>query len=451
MENSTIIQKYNVPGPRYTSYPTVPAWNITQWDAEAWLSLIQQAQTNEEKKQLALYIHLPFCESLCTFCGCHKHITKNHSIETGYIDSVLQEWKIISAVLDSSSTIDEIHLGGGTPTFFSPQELVRLITGIRKLINFSDSIEMSFEAHPNSTTIEHLTELAKLGFKRISYGIQDYDPVVQEAIHRIQSKEQIELCHKQAKAVGYDSVSHDLVFGLPKQTMAGFSATVEQTLVLKPDRIALYSYAHVPWVKGTGQRGYDESDLPSPTLKRELYEFAKVKFVEAGYVEIGMDHFALPSDSLAIALKNRTLHRNFMGYTTTQTSLLLGLGMSAISDCKLGFAQNVKSTKEYQLSLQSGKLPITKGHQLSELDLEIRQHILNLMCLFETQLPEDSLLNLATIQTKLSEMISDKLVEIIGNTVKITEAGIPFVRNCCMAFDAYLTEQSGERKFSMTV
>lgn len=451
MKHPSLIQKYNVPGPRYTSYPTVPYWKKERWDPEEWLSLIQKVQQTEKDYRIALYIHLPFCESLCTFCGCHKHITTNHGVEHGYINSVLIEWEMLCKVLHPSSIIEELHLGGGTPTFFSPDELVRLIEGIRLKIPFSKEAEMSFEAHPNSTTHAHLSKLNKLGFKRISFGIQDYDPIVQEAIHRIQSKEQIISCHTSAKSVGYDSISHDLVFGLPKQNMNGFSGTVDQTLKLLPDRIALYSYAHVPWVKGTGQRGFDETDLPSPELKRALYEYAKDKFLEAGYVEIGMDHFALPSDSLAKAMKNKKLHRNFMGYTTTQTSMLLGLGMSAISDCKFGFAQNNKSTKEYQSIVEQGKLPITKGHELSEIDLEIRQHILNLMCHFETTFDKNTLLDTLKICSKLSEMESDKLITIIGNKIQINEIGIPFVRNCCMAFDAYLESADNGKKFSMTV
>lgn len=451
MTASELIQKYNVPGPRYTSYPPVPYWNIGQWQANDWLSLVKKAQDSEVDKKLSLYIHLPYCDSLCTFCGCHKHITKNHQVEGRYIDAVLKEWQLIAANLAPESEIEEIHLGGGTPTFFAADELVRLIQGLKQVLPFSEQIEMSFEAHPNSTTNEHLEKLHALGFKRISFGIQDYDPVVQQAIHRIQPKEQVLFCHENARNTGYESISHDLVFGLPKQSMEGFKDTVEQTLNLRPDRISLYSYAHVPWVKGTGQRGFDEADLPTPDLKRSLYEYAKQVFLLEGYIEIGMDHFALPDDALALAVSEKKLHRNFMGYTTTQNSLLLGLGMSAISDCKLGFSQNEKSVSEYLNRIENNELPVTKGHWLSESDLEIRQHILNLMCHFETTFPETTTLNQAKTEEKLTEMVNDGLLAIKNGTITISEAGIPFVRNCCMAFDTYFENDIAARKFSMTI
>ncbi|MDR0800962.1 oxygen-independent coproporphyrinogen III oxidase [Fluviicola sp.] len=451
MTTSELIQKYNVPGPRYTSYPPVPYWNLQQWEAKDWISLIRKAQNNETNKKLSLYIHLPYCDSLCTFCGCHKHITKNHQVEERYIDAVLKEWLLIAPNLHPASEVEEIHLGGGTPTFFAADELVRLINGLKQILPFSQEIELSFEAHPNSTTKEHLEKLNKIGFRRISFGIQDYDPIVQQAIHRIQPAEQVFACHEQAKKYGFSSISHDLVFGLPKQSMEGFKNTVKQTLFLKPNRISLYSYAHVPWVKGTGQRGFDEADLPSPELKRRLYEYAKNNFLQEGYREIGMDHFALPDDALAIAAAEKKLHRNFMGYTTTPNELLIGLGMSAISDCKLGFAQNEKTVSEYLRRVEAGELPLTKGHQLNERDLEIRWHILNLMCRFETIFPQETLLNRVEILEKLSEMINDKLISIQNDVITILPAGIPFVRNCCMAFDTYFEHDIAMRKFSMTI
>lgn len=451
MTASEFIQKYNVPGPRYTSYPPVPYWNLQQWESANWISLLRKAQNNETNRKLSLYVHLPYCDSLCTFCGCHKHITKNHAVESRYIDAVLKEWTLIAKNLHPESEIEEIHLGGGTPTFFAPDELVRLITGLKEILPFSNDVELSFEAHPNSTSEEHLEKLNQTGFKRISFGIQDYDPVVQQAIHRIQPVEQVVSCHEQAQKYGFTSISHDLVFGLPKQSMKGFQNTVKQTLLLKPDRISLYSYAHVPWVKGTGQRGFDDADLPSPELKRRLYEYAKNSFLEEGYLEIGMDHFALPNDTLAVAAARKKLHRNFMGYTTTQNELLIGLGMSAISDCKLGFAQNEKSVSEYLQRVEGGELPLTKGHQLTESDLEIRRHILNLMCQFETTFPDESILNEAQICEKLAELAEDKLISIQNRTITVLPAGIPFVRNCCMAFDTYFEHDIATRKFSMTI
>jgi oxygen-independent coproporphyrinogen-3 oxidase len=451
MTDSGLIAKYNIPGPRYTSYPTVPYWNVQQWDIRNWCKRIAISQQEEQAKQLALYIHLPYCDSLCTFCGCHKHITTNHAVESRYIDAVLKEWKLIAASLDKNSTIHELHLGGGTPTFFAPEELKRLIEGIKSVFPFTSEAVLSFEAHPVSTTRRHLEVLYDQGFRRVSFGIQDYDPVVQKAIHRMQSFALVQSCHQQAKAVGFNAISHDLVYGLPKQTLAGFQHTIRCTLQLKPERISLYSYAHVPWIKGTGQRGYSEADLPDPDLKRELYEVSKQMLVTNGYVEIGMDHFALPADSLAKAAAEKKLHRNFMGYTTHSCGLLIGLGMSAISECKFGFAQNEKSTARYLEMLENGQLPITRGHEMSAPDIEIRQHILNLMCRFETEIPQTTLLNRLELELQLSELISDGLVEWKGDLIRVLPKGIPFVRNCCMAFDAYLKDQNPVKQFSMTI
>ncbi|WP_343631139.1 oxygen-independent coproporphyrinogen III oxidase [Fluviicola sp.] len=451
MTDTGLIAKYNIPGPRYTSYPTVPYWNKQQWDPGKWCEFLALSQQEEPVKLLALYIHLPYCDSLCTFCGCHKHITTNHAVESRYIDAVLTEWKLLAASLDKHSSIQELHLGGGTPTFFAPEELKRLIAGIKSVFPFTGSAALSFEAHPNSTTRKHLEVLHEQGFRRVSFGIQDYDPVVQKAIHRMQSFELVESCHKQAKEVGFTAISHDLVYGLPKQTLSGFQHAIRCTLQLKPDRISLYSYAHVPWIKGTGQRGYSESDLPDPDLKREIYEVSRQMLVTNGYVEIGMDHFALPGDSLAKAAGEKQLHRNFMGYTTKSSGLLIGLGMSAISECKSGFAQNEKSTARYLELVESGLLPVTRGHEMSAPDMEIRQHILNLMCRFETEIPEDTLLNRLELELQLSELISDGLVEWEQNTIRILPKGIPFVRNCCMAFDAYLKDLNPVKQFSMTI
>jgi len=451
MADSGLIAKYNIPGPRYTSYPTVPYWNVQQWDIRKWCQLLAISQQEEPAKHLALYIHLPYCDSLCTFCGCHKHITTNHAVESRYIDAVLREWKLLSASLDKNSTIHELHLGGGTPTFFAPKELKRLIEGIKSVFPFTAAAALSFEAHPISTTRKHLEVLHDHGFRRVSFGIQDYDPVVQKAIHRIQSFELVQSCHQEAKAIGFNAISHDLVYGLPRQTLSGFQQTIRCTLQLKPERISLYSYAHVPWIKGTGQRGYSESDLPNPDLKRALYEVSKQMLVTHGYVEIGMDHFALPADDLAKAVVEKNLHRNFMGYTTNSSGLLIGLGMSAISESKFGFAQNEKSTARYLEMIESGQLPITRGHEMSALDIEIRQHILNLMCRFETEIPQTTLLNRLELELQLSELISDGLVEWKKDLIRVLPKGIPFVRNCCMAFDAYLKDQNPVKQFSMTI
>lgn len=451
--NKEIVDKYNVSGPRYTSYPTVPFWQENPIDVEKWKDSFEINHRNFEDSDISLYIHLPFCESLCTFCGCHKRITKNHSVEEPYINAILAEWKLYKDNLSFIPSIKELHLGGGTPTFFSPTELKRMLLGIfgQESVN-PDEVTLSFEAHPNNTTEAHLTTLFDFGFRRLSFGIQDYSPVVQKAINRIQSYEKVKSIHNLAKEIGY-SVSHDLVFGLPKQTLEDIINSVNKTIELKPERISLYGYAHVPWMKGNGQRGFDESDIPSGEEKRKLYEVAKQKLESFGYIEVGMDHFALPSDELAIAFQEKTLHRNFMGYTVQNTSKMIGLGASAISDSWFGFAQNEKKVETYMEMVQNGIIPVYRGHFLSDLDLEIRQYILDLMCHFETELKIES--PYQSIQEEilsgLEELEKDGILTINGRKITVTTDGIPFVRNCCMVFDQSLKEKQSKQLFSKTI
>ena len=452
---SILIQKYNVPGPRYTSYPTVPFWKNNELSQNEWIDSIHKNRVLFNSAEISLYIHLPFCESLCTFCGCHKRITKNHAVEKPYIDTVIKEWQIYISALNFKPEIKELHFGGGTPTFFKPSELKRLLVAIFGTSSVNpEKHELSFEAHPNNTTEEHLQTLFDFGFRRLSLGIQDYSSIVQKAINRIQPFKNVEIAHDLAKKIGYTSISHDLVFGLPKQFLSDIESTIEKTLLLKPDRISLYSYAHVPWIKGNGQRGYDENDLPKNEEKRELYEHSKKLLENAGYIEVGMDHFALEHDDLTKAMRSKSLHRNFMGYTTKSTPMMIGLGMSSISDSWFGFAQNEKSFEEYTRIVNEGKIPLYRGHILSEVDLIIRKHILDLMCHFETKIEEKSIINnlFIDIKSRLTEMVQDGLVEISGNHIQITEKGIPFVRNCCMAFDQDLNNNiSKEKMFSQTI
>lgn len=453
--NISLFQKYNVAGPRYTSYPTVPYWDETSFSYEKWIDSVKKsfAESNENEG-ISLYIHLPFCESLCTFCGCHKHITKRHDLETPYIDNLLKEWKLYTNILSEKPLIKEIHLGGGTPTFFSPENLQKLIEGIFQKAQKTTQFEFSFEGHPNNTTYQHLETLARLGFDRVSYGVQDYSPKVQKAIHRLQPFENVQNVTQWARDLGYSSVSHDLVFGLPFQSEEDVLFTIEKTNFLRPDRISFYSYAHVPWIKGTGQRGFDENDLPSPDQKRRLYEIGKQQLLNNGYIEIGMDHFALPSDNMYKSFKNKILHRNFMGYTASKTQLMIGLGISSISDSWYGFAQNVKSIKEYYDILEQGKIPVYRGHILNNEDLIIRKHILNLMCHFSTSWKNENMqfAEIKEVTQKLSEMEKDNLITISEDTIEITDAGKPFVRNICMAFDLRLQRNiPTTRLFSMTV
>ncbi|WP_026166388.1 oxygen-independent coproporphyrinogen III oxidase [Gracilimonas tropica] len=449
--NTELIRKYNVPGPRYTSYPTVPYWSEAGIKMEDWESTLISAFLESMEEGISLYIHLPFCESLCTFCGCHKKITKRHEVEDPYIKTVLKEWRLYTDFLPFTPTIKEIHLGGGTPTFFSSGNLKRLIYGILERAELKDDFEFSFEGHPNNTSKEHLQTLYDLGFRRVSYGVQDYDPKVQFAINRIQPFENVKRVHEWSKEIGYTSVNHDLVFGLPHQNLAGIEHTINKTNELRPDRIAFYSYAHVPWMKGNGQRGFNEADLPKDHEKRALYELGKQMFYDRNYAEIGMDHFALKSDSLYKAMQNGSLHRNFMGYTAGATKVMIGLGMSAISDSWYGFAQNEKDLKNYEQRVEAGEIPIFRGHLLTKTDLMIRRQILNLMCRFETDFDGSSGM-FSQIKKRLQHLVEDDLVLIDGRRVRITEEGIPFVRNACMAFDVKLHQKKPDRPtFSQTV
>lgn len=449
-----LIQKYNIPGPRYTSYPTVPFWDKEGVSLKNWKqSILKSFNESNDIEGVSLYIHLPFCESLCTFCACHKRITKRHSVEEPYITTVLKEWDLYCDLLVDRPKIREIHLGGGTPTFFSSENLKKLITGILKRANKYKDFEFSYEGHPNHTSEEQLQTLFDLGSRRNSFGIQDYDPVVQKAIHRVQSFEQVKKINDLSRKIGYESISHDLIFGLPFQTEKSIRNTIKNTIALKPDRIAYYSYAHVPWIKGVGQRGFDENDLPKENEKRYLYELGKQLFFDAGYIEIGMDHFALTSDSLYKAMKNKKLHRNFMGYTAGKTQLMIGLGMSSISDSWYAFAQNEKTIEAYTEKVNQGILPIFKGHLLTDQDLIIRKHILNIMCNLETKWDIGLTENIkADILSRLQEIIDDGLIEISKNKITVKEEGRMFIRNICMAFDLKLIENKPEtRIFSMTI
>jgi oxygen-independent coproporphyrinogen-3 oxidase len=436
-----LIRKYNVAGPRYTSYPTVPYWDTSPPTIQQWTASVKKSfdETNTTDG-ISLYIHLPFCESLCTYCGCNTRITVNHAMEEPYIAALLKEWQLYIEVFKDKPRIKELHLGGGTPTFFAPHNLKRLINGITSQAIVCDNAEFSFEAHPNNTTTEHLKTLFELGFRRLSLGIQDFDPQVQAIVNRIQTFETVERTVTKARNIGYTSINFDLIYGLPLQTRKSVIDTIDKVNILRPDRIAFYSYAHVPWIK-PGQRKFTENDLPVDEEKRALYEIGKEKFSKNGYVEIGMDHFALKTDRLYTATEQGKLHRNFMGYTHSYSQLMIGLGVSSISDTWYAFAQNVKKIEEYYELVNNGMLPIFKGHLLNEEDLIIRGHILNCICKFETswEKPEQQTAFISHAIEKLSELEKDQLIELTPCHLKIKKETRPFIRNVCMAFDARLS------------
>lgn len=453
--SQSLVQKYNVPGPRYTSYPTVPYWETEDFKYENWIDTCKLAfKESNQSEGISLYIHLPFCENLCTFCGCNKRITKQHSVEEPYITALLKEWDLYCDLFDQKPIIKEIHLGGGTPTFFSKENLSALINGIFEKAEKAKNHEFSFEGHPNNTTKEQLQTLFDLGFNRVSYGVQDYSPKVQKAINRVQPFENVQRVTEWAREIGYKSIGHDLIFGLPFQTEEDVIYTIEKTKSLNPDRLAFYSYAHVPWIKGNGQRGFKDEDIPKDDEKRQLYQTGLNLLAEKGYKEIGMDHFALESDSLSIAFDTGKLHRNFMGYSASKTQLMIGLGVSSIGDSWYSFGQNEKTIEKYYSALEENRLPIFRGHLLNKEDLIIRKHILNLMCQFITSWSDEKqyLGEIPAIVESLREMEKDGLLEVGNQNLKVTEEGKAFVRNICMAFDLRLKRKKPDTElFSMTI
>jgi len=435
MTQQQLLEKYNVPVPRYTSYPTVPYWNETPPAEKAWKQKVVQAF--QRQNEISLYLHLPFCEALCTYCGCNKRITKNHAVESPYIETVLKEWRLYRDLLPGKPVLRELHLGGGTPTFFSPQNLHYLLSAILQDVDLAEQYEFGFEAHPGTTSPEHLRVLRELGFTRLSIGIQDFAPEILEIINRKQTFEDVVQVTEKARELGYESINYDLIFGLPLQTKAHIIDTVKKVKALLPERIAFYSYAHVPWISPS-QRAYSEADLPTGEEKRELYELGCELLEEAGYVEIGMDHFALPKDSLCQAMEAGHLHRNFMGYTPFNTELNLALGASSISDSWDGYIQNEKKIERYQEIVDSGRLPIIKGHLLSGEDEILRHHILNLMCRHETswQQEEQQCAALYAGIARMDELERDGLVKREPYRLTVEPAGYPFIRNIALALDA---------------
>lgn len=433
--------KYNVPVPRYTSYPTVPSWKDIH-DPDVWMNSLSRQMAEEDAREgISLYIHLPFCESLCIYCGCTKRITTNHSVEEEYLSAVLAEWQLYLDRMPHPPVIRELHLGGGTPTFFSPANLARLIEGVLGKATLHHSYSFSLEGHPNNTTRAHLDTLYHLGFRRISYGVQDLNPEVQQLIHRIQPFENVQRATEEARAAGFSSVNFDLIYGLPAQDMERLQYTIDQSLRLRPDRVAFYSYAHIPEVSSS-QRLIDTKLLPSPAQKLDLYHRGRELFLHAGYTDIGMDHFALPADELYQAWNDGSLHRNFMGYTVQKSRLLLGLGLSAISDTGRAYAQNTKSLTAYYRAIMSGRPAIHRGYFLQEEDSIFRQHILDIACKGYTRLDQawDTPYHEWTLPL-LHDLAQDELIRVEGNEVHLTEKGRPFLRHVCKAFDLHLLRQ----------
>lgn len=450
MNYKELFKKYDVPAPRYTSYPTVPYWTDSP-TTEQWIRELNKSFQTAELSW-SMYLHIPFCETLCTFCGCNTSITKDHKRELPYKNLILKEFHSYLALVPEmrNQSLKQLHLGGGTPTFLSAQVLGELVTAIFKEIKRDkNDFDGSIEVDPRRTNEEQLKVLAALGFNRVSMGVQDFDPEVQRLVNRIQPREQTEKITALARKHGYTSVNYDLIYGLPKQTSESMKVTAEIACEMRPDRIALYSFALVPWIK-PAQRLFKDEDLPIGDEKRELYEISREILLKGGYLEIGMDHFALPNDPLAIADKNQSLHRNFMGYTEERTDVLLGLGVSAISESPGCFHQNDKALPVYERRIESGEIATLRGHLLNAEDKVRREQILKFMTRWAVELESEQ--QVQDVRQFLSQLESDGLVEFHGRTLKLTELGKPFMRNACMALDQRLRSQVPQTKvFSSSV
>lgn len=451
LNQSQLLAKYDIPAPRYTSYPTVPYWTDNP-TPEQWLEEIRRTFAKDPNTAWSMYIHIPFCESLCTFCGCNTFITRNHDNETSYTKALHAEWNSYVQEVPAlkEAPLRQIHLGGGTPTFFSGENLKNLLRPILAMVNIDPAhFEGSIEVGPRITKREHLDALRELGFQRISMGVQDFNPEVQHLINRIQPYEMTRDLTLLAREVGFESVNYDLIYGLPAQTPESFRKTAETTIELRPDRIALYSFAFVPWIK-KAHRLFTEDDLPKGADKRVLYEIARDLFLKAGYVELGLDHFALPDDNLYLAYERGELHRNFMGYTDMRTDVLLGLGVSSISETPTCFHQNDKQINDYKKRVLAGEIPTLRGHLLSEEDMQQREQILQFMTQQRVVLADEA--QAEDVRAYLDELIQDGLVEIDGLEMRLTERGRPFLRNAAMALDMRLRRNKPDtRVFSQAV
>ena len=431
---TALLEKYDVQVPRYTSYPAVPNWQETPAPG-AWIASLERV-LSDEAASLAVYVHLPFCEVLCTFCGCNTVITRNHDRAAPYVSTVLAELDLYLARLPglAERPVSQLHLGGGTPTFLAPEIMRSLLDGLAARMPLrAGRHEASVEVDPRVTTDEHLRTLRACGMTRISLGVQDIDAEVLRLVNRPQPLAMTAGMCARARDYGFESINFDLIYGLPGQTTASMARLADAVIDLRPDRLAVYSFARVPWIK-PAQRKFTDEQIPAGAAKRALYEILRDRLLAAGYVEIGLDHFALPHDALAIAAAQGTLHRNFMGYTDRRTTALLGLGVSAISETPAAYHQNEKVITVYDRRVAAGEIPTLRGHVLSDEDRRRADAIRSLMTRGRAPLrPEDR----ADAETQLADLIADGLVEIAGGELRVTAQGTPFIRNAAAFFDAY--------------
>ncbi len=453
------LRRFDRPGPRYTSYPTAVEFHEGV-GSEAYDEALGRANWERAGEPVSLYAHLPFCEHRCLFCGCHVVITPHLPVAEKYLSYLLKEIDLLAERLPNRRDIVQMHWGGGTPTYFAPEQLRELFDRIGTHFRFSEGAEIAIEVDPRVTSEEHLATLAELGFNRLSLGVQDLTPAVQEAITRNQTFQETEQLITSARRLGFsEGINVDLIYGLPKQNLDDFGDSVDGVIAMRPDRVALYSFAYVPWIKGH-QRKLDAADLPAADLKLQLYLDGMRRFLEAGYEPIGMDHFALPSDELARAARAGSLHRNFMGYSVMPAPDMLAVGVSGIGEVGDAFFQNEKKLSTYYEALDGERMPVQRGYAL-DADDRLRQHVIReLMCNFTV----DRLAVEAEFGIVFSEYFAEELasleelkevgfVEVDESAVRVTEAGRLFVRNACMAFDRYLNQKREEAApvFSRTV
>lgn len=447
--DGALIRKYNRPGPRYTSYP--PA---TQFSKD----VPPEALLNEVRTgsgPLSLYLHLPFCETLCWFCGCHTITTKNRALADKYLDSLEKEIDLFTPLLQPGRKVAQLHFGGGTPNFLDPAQLDRIGTGLRDRFTFEPKAECSVELDPRRLTREHIDAFARIGVRRASFGVQDCNPEVQQAIHRIQPPEANRRCAQMLRDAGFTSLNIDLVYGLPRQTPDSFRETLDEVLSLRPDRFAIFNYAHVPWIK-PAQKILERAGLPSPETKLALLRLIVETLTGAGYMYIGMDHFAKTDDELAIAQRAGNLQRNFQGYSTRAGLDICGFGLSSISQTTGSYRQNIKTLDDYNLALMANRLPMERGYLLTADDLLRRDVITRLMC--DLRLDFDAIgqrhgirfaETFAPVIEAMDELEADGLITRTTQGISVTNTGRFFIRNIAMHFDA--TVKSGENRYSKTV
>ena len=448
-----LIRRFDVPGPRYTSYPTADRF-VEAFDAASHADSLAKRNIGGIVRPLSLYVHLPFCASICYYCACNKVITRNHGRSLKYVHYLERELELQIAHLQGSRRIKQMHWGGGTPTFLADDELRDLMRMLRRHFDFDPGGEYAIEVDPRAVDPITIRLLAELGFNRMSIGVQDFDPAVQRAVNRIQPAAMTGEVLAAARAAGFRSINFDLIYGLPKQTVASFDRTLDQVVASAPERIALYSYAHLPG-RFKPQRRISDADLPDADTRLDIFRLALARLLDAGYIYIGLDHFALPDDELALALKSGRLHRNFQGYTTQSECDLLGIGVSAISKVGAAYSQNVSLLDEYYDAIDQRRIPVARGIELTQDDLARRAVIMGLMCQGEVSMESIAIAHLIDFETyfenelrELDIFVQAGLVEIVDSAISVRPRGRFFLRAICMVFDRYLQADLTRRRYS---